>query len=191
MIAVSVCQSYLSVCTSVCQTVCHEAQLGFTVHVSFGAASAKSLWSLVTMIVSANILCDVPEAVTLAGRLCGSLITIIEPQVVVWCCEGCNSDFSSWFEISVSLTTTFFCILIGRGHAAISYMYMADWIVGSIVQNVLLIVEHYTSFSCRPISIAIFVCYCFTHQESKRIQYGMRKHNQTCMNWDYKVTKWR
>jgi len=32
---------------SVCQSVCHAAQLGFTVRGSFGAASVKSLWPLV------------------------------------------------------------------------------------------------------------------------------------------------
>jgi len=32
---------------SVCQSVCHVAQLGFTMCESFSAAFAKSLWTLV------------------------------------------------------------------------------------------------------------------------------------------------
>jgi len=46
------------VCLSVCLSVCHAAQLSFTVRVSFGAAFAKSLWPLVfqeaTLLYSEN-----------------------------------------------------------------------------------------------------------------------------------------
>jgi len=36
------------VCLSVSVSVCHAAQLGFTVQESFGAVFAKSLWSVVS-----------------------------------------------------------------------------------------------------------------------------------------------
>jgi len=46
----------------VSQSVCHAAQLGFTVQGSFGAAFAKSLWSFVQLVSETHKVASKPSA---------------------------------------------------------------------------------------------------------------------------------